>query len=599
MELNVTEDAVRTWYDKVQFSWYDYVLFCGMLVVSTLIGVYFGFFDKKKPSANEYLMGGKKMNIFPIAVSLVARYFYLNHIYYIISYNSIDFSHVSGVSILAVPADVYRFGFGYGLSFMSMFINTLLTIYVFLPVFYKLQITSMFEYLKLRFDTRVRLMASFLYALSAIFYLPIIIYVPALAFSQATNVSIHLITPIVCGVCIFYTTIGGLKAVVWTDTLQFTVTVGAMIAVFFYGVKAAGGPTAVYQISLNGGRLDVDFDFDPSKRDTFWSMLIGFSVYYITHFSINQGSVQKLLSLPTFRDSKKAVLAFGVGITIVKMTCVFTGLIIYAKYYNCDPITTGQVQKTDQILPYYVMDVAGHIPGLPGLFIAGVFCTALSTLSATLNSLSGSLYTDFVSRLMPEDITQQTVSNVLKLIVVIIGVVSTSLVFIVEHMGVLLPLSISLSSLTSGPLLGLFTFGMFFPKANSKGAFYGAVSSLCFLTWIIIGTQYYKAKGMITYSSLPVSTESCDFNFIPKNSTILDKPDEVFFMYRISYYYYSMIGAIVSLLVGSLVTYFTKNQEAPVRKELLSPIIYRFLKDEDQYFTVEMAKKVVELNDEK
>lgn len=187
MELNVTEDAVRTWYDKVQFSWYDYVLFCGMLVVSTLIGVYFGFFDKKKPSANEYLMGGKKMNIFPIAVSLVARYFYLNHIYYIISYNSIDSSHVSGVSILAVPADVYRFGFGYGLSFMSMFINTLLTIYVFLPVFYKLQITSMFEYLKLRFDTRVRLMASFLYALSAIFYLPIIIYVPALAFSQGKS----------------------------------------------------------------------------------------------------------------------------------------------------------------------------------------------------------------------------------------------------------------------------------------------------------------------------------------------------------------------------------------------------------------------------
>lgn len=66
----------------------------------------------------------------------------------------------------------------------------------------------------------------------------------------------HFITPVICGVCIFYTTIGGLKAVVWTDTLQFSITLGAVITVFFLGSSATGGFGVVWQKALEGGRLD-------------------------------------------------------------------------------------------------------------------------------------------------------------------------------------------------------------------------------------------------------------------------------------------------------------------------------------------------------
>jgi sodium-coupled monocarboxylate transporter 8/12 len=138
-----------------------------------------------------------------------------------------------------------------------MAILCVITVYVYLPVFYNLQIVSTYEYLERRFDNRTRLFASFLYAISVLLYLPIVVYIPALAFSAATGINVHFITPVVCGICIFYTTIGGLKAVVWTDTLQFTVTVGAIATVSVLGVKSAGGFMKVWNKALEGERLDI------------------------------------------------------------------------------------------------------------------------------------------------------------------------------------------------------------------------------------------------------------------------------------------------------------------------------------------------------
>ena len=86
---------------------------------------------------------------------------------------------------------------------------------------------------------------------------------------------------------------------------------------------------------------------------------------------------------------------------------------MYAKYETCDPVAAGIVKKVDQILPYFVMDVGGKIPGLPGLFIAGIFSAALSTMSSNLNTLSGTIYEDFLRHRLP-NATEKTASNIMK-----------------------------------------------------------------------------------------------------------------------------------------------------------------------------------------
>lgn len=159
--------------------------------------------------------------------------------------------------MLAVPADIYRFGTAFWAGCFSIIVMIFVMIYIFMPVFYKLGITSSYEYLEKRFDQKNRTLASFLFTLGLLLYLPIVIYIPALAFSAATGINVHYVTVIVCSVCIFYTTLGGLKAVVWTDTLQFIITVGALVTVCTIGIRNAGGFIEIWRRALQGERLNV------------------------------------------------------------------------------------------------------------------------------------------------------------------------------------------------------------------------------------------------------------------------------------------------------------------------------------------------------
>lgn len=160
------------------------------------------------------------------------------------------------------------------------------------------------------------------------------------------------------------------------------------------------------------------------------------------------------------------------------------GLVMYANYYRCDPFTAGKIKKHDQVLPFYVMEVATVIPGLAGLFLSGILSAALSTQSAYMNSLAASIYEDFVSPFVPSNTNQKTISNILKFMVVIIGLISTLMVYVVEHMGSIVPINIALSSITNGPLLGLFTLGMLFPVANSK------VINICITYFILVNMKF-------------------------------------------------------------------------------------------------------------
>ncbi|KAJ8951880.1 hypothetical protein NQ318_019856, partial [Aromia moschata] len=115
--------------------------------------------------------------------------------------------YISGISILGIPAEMYTYGTQFWMIIASEGFVSLAMAYGYLPVFYKLQITSSYEYLNLRFNQTVRLLGSILFLTKMLLYIPIVIYVPALAFSQVTGINLHLVTPVVCVVCIFYTTL--------------------------------------------------------------------------------------------------------------------------------------------------------------------------------------------------------------------------------------------------------------------------------------------------------------------------------------------------------------------------------------------------------
>lgn len=153
----------------------DYTIFCGMLLLCALIGIYYAFISKKKPNTtNEYLIGDRQMGIFPIAMSLSSRYIERLGFRWVLrrSYGFFFciFSFVSSVAFLAVPAEIYLYGTQLLLWFLPTTIACFVMLYLFLPVFYNLNIISSYEYLKKRFNNSVGMLGSGLFLVKMVMY---------------------------------------------------------------------------------------------------------------------------------------------------------------------------------------------------------------------------------------------------------------------------------------------------------------------------------------------------------------------------------------------------------------------------------------------
>ncbi|XP_071451106.1 sodium-coupled monocarboxylate transporter 1-like [Hetaerina americana] len=591
MELASSETPSVGSIPKVHvFSALDHTLFTGMLVVSAIIGIYFAFFAKQKQNTTaEYLMGGRKMGIVPVSLSLIASY-------------------ISGITLLGMPAEIYVFG----TQFTTMMIGVLGAVagcgVLFMPVFYGLQLSTSYEYLEVRFDRKVRLLGSLLFLMSSLLYIPIVVYLPALAFSQVTGFNIHLITPLVSLVCIFYTSLGGLKAVVWTDALQTVMMFFAMIVVVVLGTYSVGGFAAVWQKNQDSGRIEFfNFNPDPTVRHTFWNTVFGSVFGWMTHISVNQGMVQRFLAMPSLKKAQIMLFIFTNGCLAITMMSCYCGLLIFASYFDCDRLSANVVRAPDQLLPYYVMDVAASLPGLPGLFMAGVFSAALSSMSTGLNSMAGVIYEDFIHPCLKVQISEARASTIMKIICVFIGIFCVGMVFIVEHLGAVIQLSGSLGGITSGPMLAIFALGMLFPWVNSKGAMSGGIVGLLIMGYISFGSQAAIATGKIKYEKKHVSTQGCSFlphdGLYPSFETslinatgglIMDsltesslsgaavaamtedlaEDEEVFFLFRVSYTLYTLIGLIITIVVGLAVSFLTgPTDPADVHIDLITPVM--------------------------
>ncbi|XP_059468278.1 sodium-coupled monocarboxylate transporter 2-like [Neocloeon triangulifer] len=561
--MDPLEQSTKLGFTPKAMSILDYSIFCTLMLFSTLIGVYFAFFAKQKQNTTaEYLMGGKNMAIFPITMSLIASY-------------------ISGVSMLGVPAEIYTYGTQYAAVLISEALVCFVTAYVFMPVFYKLQLYSSFEYLLLRYDSSVRLLLSVLYCIMTISYTPLIIYIPALAFSQVSGANLHIVAPITCAICIFYTSLGGLRAVVWTDTLQSFSMISGILVVTILGTLDVGGFGVVMERAANSDRLEFfNLDPDPLVRHTFWTVTIGNFFMWLAHLAANQAILQRCLALPTIEKAKRALISLAVGTVIFVIFSVYSGLVIYAKYHECDPVHTQAIRKVDQILPFTVMDFSNTIPGFPGLFIAGVFSAALSSMSTNLNSLSGVILQDFIKPcLRGRQMSEKAASTTMKVIVVVVGTFCTALVFVVDKLGAIIQLSRTISGVTAGAMLGIFVLGMTVPWINAKGALIGGISSLFVAGWVAFGSQQAIASGSLRFQTKPMSVEGCSYAFPPTNSTINGQAiEEAFWVFRISYLYLTVIGFVTMVLIATLVTLITgPNDPRKVHRDLLSPLVHRFL----------------------
>ncbi|XP_044729683.1 sodium-coupled monocarboxylate transporter 1-like [Chrysoperla carnea] len=526
---------------KNAFVWPDYVVFLIMLLVCIFIGVYFGFIKTSK-NVKDYLIGSQNMAVWPVTISLAVSY-------------------ISGISFLGFPTEIYIFGIQFYYAILDGFCMGIIGNYIYLPVFMDLRLTSTYEYLELRFDKSLRRLGSILFIVSVMLWLPIVIFVPALALNHVTGINVHIITPIVSAVCIFYTCVGGIRAVIWTDFLQAFLMVSSMVLVLIKATWDLGGLGTVIERNVASGRLEYpDMELSLTKRLTFPVLMFGGTFNVINSGIINQVMMQRYVSLPSLKEAKSVVWLFILAKTIFLGLCAYAGLVIFAAYFNCDPFSTKIVTSKDQLLPLLVIDTLKDFPGASGLFLAGVFSASLSSLSSGLNSLAAVFLEDCFKPIFTK-LTPKQEQVIVKTVVFVTGVIIVGLAAIVEKLGQILQLSAALGSISSGPLLGVFTLGILFPRANAKGALYAGFSGLIFMAWICFGAQTMLATGKMHYPIKPVYTDGCTFNITELVSTP-QPPDDydetnVFFLYRITFLLYTAMGTTFTVVFGLIISYLT------------------------------------------
>lgn len=163
---------------------------------------------------------------------------------------------MSAITLLGVSAENYYFGIMFFIMNIGYLIGTPIASRLYLPVFFGLQKTSTYEYLELRFGPRIRVLASLTYSIQMILYSGVVLYAPAIVLESVTGLD-RLISILLVGlVCTFYSTLGGMKAVLYTDLLQSLLMFAAVFAVLVFTSMDLGGFDKIFTIAKAGGRLD-------------------------------------------------------------------------------------------------------------------------------------------------------------------------------------------------------------------------------------------------------------------------------------------------------------------------------------------------------
>lgn len=401
---------------------------------------------------------------------------------------------------------------------------------------------------------------------------------------SVTGVKIGTTTLAVCLICIFYTAIGGLKAVVWTDVIQGIVMLGALIVVAIKATYDVGGLGVVIQRNLDGGRLEGPiFDPDPMLRNSFWSIVVGLFFLHTAISGSDQSMVQRYVSLPSLSAARKALWLFIIGTTIVKGFAMYNGLLLYATYHDCDPLTTKLAVKKDQLIPLLVMSVLGQYKGMSGCFVAGVFSASLSSLSTGLNSLCAVLLEDFIKPACKDQLSERAIAIIMRLIIVVFGLITLSLVFIVEKLGPVLQLAISLSGITYGPLLGIFVIGMFMPWLNGRHTITAALIALSVGGWVVLRAQTDIALGVLTFPIKTTSIEGCTYSYnittTALNQTHLIDHNQSKPLHHMSYLYYTVFGFLITIITANISCLVLGKQDIEeVDLSLITPLVRRFFK---------------------
>ncbi len=441
-----------------------------------------------------------------------------NSPWYVVAFGMIGAS-LSGVTFISVPGLVNSTQFSYLQLVIGYLLGYLAIAFVLLPLYYKMNLTSIYEYLLQRFGPKSHKTGAFFFLLSRILIASFRLFLVASVLQYFILDTWHVpfeFTVIISVLFIWlYTFRGGIKTIVWTDILQ---TFFMLAAVVFAVI------ILLEQLPYNFMEFVNSDDFKQYSKTVFFEdindrkhwlkSLLGGMFIAIAMTGLDQDNMQKNLTCKNLKDAQKNVISLGFVLIPVNLIFLFLGALLftYAQRYQVDiPVVDGKM-KTDLLFPEIALN-QGLGTGLGIIFILGLIAAAYSSADSALTSLTTSFSIDFM------DINSKGKGEKRKLRKRIHLAFSGLLVLIIIAFKYLLHDNIissllQVSSYTYGPLLGLFTFGLLTKYAiNEKWVWLVAVLSVTcsyalnsysaiWFNGYIFGYEILIINGLLTFTGL-------------------------------------------------------------------------------------------------
>jgi len=455
------------WFSGSLLSWPDLAVTAVLLVSMVVVGAWF---EKRQTDTREFFLGSRNVPRWAACLSFVA-------------------TEVSSVTIISVPATAFTENWEYLQFFIGSAMARLVIAYLFIPAFYRYECTTIYEFLGKRFGRLTQMTGSLFFLLTRLFGSGVRLMTACLAMSVLLGW--HILPAIVLFILVSaaYMTLGGMRAVVWTNVIQALVfIVGGLVAVAFLSHEIHGGSGAIVREAGQSGKLDV-VDWGPSTSDPqFWKVLMSNpNVWWLAilngffgsmaSFGTDQELMQRLLTVQTHRDSQRAMtwtIPTTFAVTVIYLL-VGAGLFVFYRQNQALSLPA----QLDKIFPHFI----GHqMPSVMRGFLLSAI--VLASIDSPLASLSTSFVTDLYKPLVPA-LSDAQYLRVSRWSIVAFGVALAFLAYGFSFFDKFLWLALKIGGVTYGSLLGVFLLGLLTKRPSNRANVWAmtasAVTMLCFL----------------------------------------------------------------------------------------------------------------------
>jgi SSS family solute:Na+ symporter len=383
-------------------------------------------------------------------------------------------TEISAVTIISVPATAYSENWQYVQFFVGSSLAKLAVAFIFIPAFYRHQVTTIYEFLAHRFGTASQVTGSIFFFVTRLAGSGVRLMAAALAVSVLLGWPLVPTIAVFTVVSILYIATGGVKAVVWTNVFQATMFLAAGAATLvFLLAQIDGGIATVARVAGEAGRLSV-VNWGPAPGDAnFWrhifidpnivwvAILNGF-IGSMAAFGTDHDLMQRLLTVETRRESQRTLAVTPIGTLVTLAIYLSLGAGLYT-FYATNPGLP--VSRPDEILPHFVQQV---MPGvLRGLMLSAI---VLASIDSPLGSLSASFVTDIYRPLLVRGRSEEHYLAVARVAVVGFGLVLGLLAYAFSFFDKILWLAFKIAGVTFGSLLGVFLLGLLTRRPVKDGA---------------------------------------------------------------------------------------------------------------------------------